>query len=450
MEKEFCDFYTKFPHGYFLLVNAEEQPEICQAYSISSIPYFVYFEDGKVAGSLNPGEHAAPALELIEEDADALKERLQQLINSHPIMLFMEGTPGEPKSENSKWIVDILRDEDVIFGSFDIEADKEVCEGLKKFSAWPTFVDFVFIYTQAGIFNSGFDDVGDHQIQMVREEMIAVDNWYPRLYCKGQLFGGYRLVSRLHEKGELQQALKDHGIDTYASNEARVSELGSGKGGISILNTWIKSPMNSSRRSILISWIKSLISSNRVMLFMKGKPDEVKFGTFDILSNTEVFEGLNFLSDCSSYPQLYIGRRLIGGVSWSAMQMCGRMVLQEVIGPSNLHVTLYMNGKPQRPRTAYSNRVVKALQENGVKFQFRNVISRSIRRSMTEIPTTWPPFPLLYCGSMPTADYHEIMRLHEDGDLKSLISYYVWDFCENNYMNLDMDGNIRGHWYDRL
>ena len=246
-----------------------------------------------------------------------------------------------------------------------------------------------------------------------------------------------------------------------------MSELGSGKGGISILNTWIKSPMNSSQRSILISWIKSLISSNRVMLFMKGKPNEskcalsqmivavlenckVKFGTFYILSNTEVFEGFNFLSDCSSYPQLYIGRRLIGGVSWSAMQMCGRMVLQEVTGPSNLHVTLYINGKPQRPTTAYSNKVVKALQENGVKFQYRNVIIRSIRRSMREIPTTWPPFPLLYCGrgSMPTADYHEIMRLHEDGDLKSMISYHVWDFCENNYM--DMDGNIPGHWYDRL
>ncbi|KAF3945800.1 hypothetical protein CMV_027862 [Castanea mollissima] len=44
MGEEFYDFHTKFPHGYFLVVNVEEQPEICQAYSISSVPYFVYFE----------------------------------------------------------------------------------------------------------------------------------------------------------------------------------------------------------------------------------------------------------------------------------------------------------------------------------------------------------------------------------------------------------------------
>lgn len=69
---------------------------------------------------------------------------------------------------------------------------------------------------------------------------------------------------------------------------------------------------------------------------------------------------------------------------------------------------------------------------------------------MREIPTTWPPFPPLYCGrgSMPTSNYHKIMRLHEDGDLKSMISYHIWDFCENNYM--DMDRNILSHWYDRL
>lgn len=421
-----------------------------------------------MAGSLNPGEHAAPALELIEEDADVLKGRLQQLINSHPIMLFMEGTPEEPKSWNSKCIVDILRDEDVIFGSFDIEADKEVCEGLKTFSVWPTFVDFMFMYKRAGIFDSGFDDVSDRQIERVRDGMIAVCKWYPRLYCRGQLLGGYKLINRLHEEGELQQALKDHGIDTYASNEARVSELGSGKGGISILNTWIKSPMNSSRRSILISWIQSLISSNRVILFMKGKPNDsncalsqmivaalqhckVKFGTFDILSNTEVFEGLKFLSGCCSYPQLYIGGTLIGGVSWSAMHMCGRMVLEEVIGPSELHVTLYMNGPPHHPRTAYSNRVVKALQENGVKFRYCNVSSRSIRRSVRDIqrPSTWPPFPLLSCGIMRSADYHEIMRMHENGDLKSMISYHAWDYCKYHY-SLDLDGNFIGHWYDRL
>jgi hypothetical protein len=113
----------------------------------------------KVAGSVNPGEPAAPAslgmaagptiLETVQEFAkengsskvenqvkpglsDALKKRLQQLIDSQPIMLFMKGNPGEPKCGFSQKVVDILNKEKVKFGSFDILADSEVREGLKN------------------------------------------------------------------------------------------------------------------------------------------------------------------------------------------------------------------------------------------------------------------------------------------------------------------------------
>ena len=59
-------------------------------------------------------------------------------------MLFMEGTPGEPKSWNSEVVVDVLRNENVTFGSFDLQADEELCDGLKKSSMWSTFLDFIF------------------------------------------------------------------------------------------------------------------------------------------------------------------------------------------------------------------------------------------------------------------------------------------------------------------
>ena len=116
-------------------------------------------------------------------------------------MLFMEGTPGEPNSWNSKVVVEVLRNEDVIFGSFDIQVDEEICEGLKKFSMWPTFLDFIFMYRCACIFNSGFDEVGEHHNGMVHDGMIGLANWYRRGYCKGELLGGYKIVNRLHVEG---------------------------------------------------------------------------------------------------------------------------------------------------------------------------------------------------------------------------------------------------------
>ncbi|KAJ1438478.1 Thioredoxin-like superfamily [Sesbania bispinosa] len=68
-----------------------------------------------------------------------LKRRLQQLMNSHPVMLFMKGSLEEPKYGFNRKVVDVLKKEKVKFGSFDILSDLEVRDGLKKFSNWPTY-----------------------------------------------------------------------------------------------------------------------------------------------------------------------------------------------------------------------------------------------------------------------------------------------------------------------
>ncbi|CAL8085665.1 unnamed protein product [Prunus armeniaca] len=108
-------------------VEAEEQPK---PYSVSDVPYSSAFvKDGKVVdtspslatkvarvvGSVKVGEPVAPAsLVTVQELAkeaessegqiqaqngldDALKRRLQKLIDSNRVMLFMKGTPEEPK-----------------------------------------------------------------------------------------------------------------------------------------------------------------------------------------------------------------------------------------------------------------------------------------------------------------------------------------------------------------
>jgi Grx4 family monothiol glutaredoxin len=54
-------------------------------------------------------------------------------------MLFMKGTPGEPKCGFSRQLVAILRDNAVKYGFFNILADDEVRQGLKEFADWPTF-----------------------------------------------------------------------------------------------------------------------------------------------------------------------------------------------------------------------------------------------------------------------------------------------------------------------
>ncbi|KAG2687575.1 hypothetical protein I3760_09G058300 [Carya illinoinensis] len=453
MDQVFSHLSTDFPRAHFLRVEAEGQPEISEAYSVSAVPFFVLFKDGKtvdtlegadpsslankvakVAGPVGPGEPAAPAsvglaagstvLETVKEFAqengsakvenqgkhglsDALKKRLELLINSHPIMLFMKGSPEEPKCGFSQKVIEILKKENVKFGSFDILADNDVRDGLKKFLNWPT---------------------------------------YPQLYCKGELLGGCDIVIAMHESGELQEVFRDHGIETNASNEVKVSEAGSGKGGIS---------ESTGLSSILTSRIETLINSNPVMLFMKGKPDEpkcgfsrkvveilrqekVEFESFDILADEEVRQGLKVYSNWSSYPQLYIKGELIGG-SDIVLEMQKSGELKKVLAEkgivqkealedrlrkliSSSPVMLFMKGTPDAPRCGFSSKVINALREEGLTFGAFDILTDEEVRQGLKVLSNWPTFPQLYYKGELIGGCDIVMELRDTGELKSTLS----------------------------
>lgn len=54
-------------------------------------------------------------------------------------MLFMKGSPQEPRCGFSRQIIGILDSFNADYKTFDILTDNDVREGLKKFSNWPTY-----------------------------------------------------------------------------------------------------------------------------------------------------------------------------------------------------------------------------------------------------------------------------------------------------------------------
>jgi Grx4 family monothiol glutaredoxin len=77
----------------------------------------------------------------------------------------MKGSPEQPQCGFSSKIVNILKGDKISFNHFNILADSEIREGLKKYSNWPT---------------------------------------YPQLYFGGKLVGGLDIVKELSEEGELR------------------------------------------------------------------------------------------------------------------------------------------------------------------------------------------------------------------------------------------------------
>ena len=104
----------------------------------------------------------------LRDMVDDVRARIEGLIHSSPIVLFMKGTKQFPACGFSNAVVQILRKEGVPFETFNILADPEVRQGLKEYSSWPT---------------------------------------YPQLYVDGKLVGGADIVRDLYERGELAKLL---------------------------------------------------------------------------------------------------------------------------------------------------------------------------------------------------------------------------------------------------
>lgn len=97
-----------------------------------------------------------------------LNQRIEQQLNSNPILLYMKGTPDFPQCGFSAQAVAALKQVDADFAYVNIFEDPDVREGLKVYSNWPTF---------------------------------------PQLYIKGELMGGCDIVIEMFKNGELKSAV---------------------------------------------------------------------------------------------------------------------------------------------------------------------------------------------------------------------------------------------------
>lgn len=103
-----------------------------------------------------------------------VEEYLRALVDEHPVVLFMKGTPSQPQCGFSANAAGILSGYGVPFHHFNVLSDPDVREGVKRFSDWPTI---------------------------------------PQIYVNGEFVGGSDILRELHESGELRQMLSEVGGD---------------------------------------------------------------------------------------------------------------------------------------------------------------------------------------------------------------------------------------------
>jgi len=98
--------------------------------------------------------------------ADAAHVAIGEMIKTHPVVLFMKGTPTFPQCGFSASVVDVLRNYELPLLSVDVLANQAIRQAIKTFSDWPTV---------------------------------------PQLYIDGTFVGGCDIVREMHETGELAE-----------------------------------------------------------------------------------------------------------------------------------------------------------------------------------------------------------------------------------------------------
>ena len=247
-------------------------PNLTEKFNVHSVPAFVFFplnnqNASKLTFTVLEGANPPELVKRTKALADAvpaqpagghtdLNTRLKNLISKAPVMIFIKGTPEQPKCGFSSKLVDILKNENIQFSSFDILSDESVRQGLKTYSNWPT---------------------------------------YPQLYVNGELIGGLDIVKEMQSEGGLKEQL---GIETQEDLNTKLHRLVNQAPVMLFMKGTPEQP-------------KCGFSSKIVDILRK---ENVQFQSFDILSDESVRQGLKTYSNWPTYPQLYSKGQLVGGL----------------------------------------------------------------------------------------------------------------------------------------
>jgi monothiol glutaredoxin len=99
----------------------------------------------------------------------SLKDKVEELIKENPVLLFMKGTPEQPRCGFSMRVVGILEQQGVEYAALDVLP----------------------------------------ALQPLREVTSEISDWqtFPQLYVNGELVGGADIVEEMAESGELSELL---------------------------------------------------------------------------------------------------------------------------------------------------------------------------------------------------------------------------------------------------
>lgn len=161
----------EYKRAKYFSVDIESSPILAKQFSVSSVPTLVLFRNGNEVERVVGADTSliVQKVQKVLESSSSIEKRLVGLTSQEPVMIFIKGTPTQPRCGFTRTLLNLLNQLEIKYGYFDILSDEEVRQSLKAYSNWPT---------------------------------------YPQVYIKGSLVGGLDIIQDLNESGELLDMLK--------------------------------------------------------------------------------------------------------------------------------------------------------------------------------------------------------------------------------------------------
>jgi monothiol glutaredoxin len=101
---------------------------------------------------------------------DATRQKIQTLVDTHPVVVFMKGTKTFPQCGFSATVVEVMKRLGTDFHDVNVLADPAIRQGIKDFTNWPTI---------------------------------------PQVYVGGKFVGGCDIVRDMYTSGELEPLVRE-------------------------------------------------------------------------------------------------------------------------------------------------------------------------------------------------------------------------------------------------
>jgi len=106
-------------------------------------------------------------------ESNPARDFITRTVAENPVVVFMKGTPEQPRCGFSSVVVQILDHLEVPFVGVDVLQDDALRNEIKSFADWPTI---------------------------------------PQLYVKGEFVGGSDILREMFQNGELKPFLTEQGV----------------------------------------------------------------------------------------------------------------------------------------------------------------------------------------------------------------------------------------------